>query len=91
MSELDRLAKQIIQLNKKIHIIGHADSESNSHYNMDISTKRAMNTTNYLIQKGVNSNNIIYEGRGETEPYFSNNDSIGRSYNRRVEIIIENP
>ena len=90
MSELDRLAKQIIQLvNKKIHIIGHADSESNSHYNMDISTKRAMNTTNYLIQKGVNSNNIIYEGRGETEPYFSNNDSIGRSYNRRVEIIIE--
>ena len=71
-----------------VTIIGHTDSVGDESVNQPLSVDRASNTRNYLAQRGVSSNRIAIEGRGEREPIASNDDSSGRARNRRVEIYV---
>lgn len=71
-----------------VTIIGHTDSVGGESVNQPLSVDRAANTRNYLAQRGVSSNRIAIEGRGEREPIASNNDASGRARNRRVEIYV---
>ena len=71
-----------------VTIIGHTDSVGDDSVNQPLSVDRASNTRNYLAQRGVSSNRIAIEGRGEREPIASNDDSSGRARNRRVEIYV---
>lgn len=71
-----------------VTIIGHTDSVGDDSVNQPLSVDRAANTRNYLAQRGVSSNRIAIEGRGEREPIASNDDSSGRARNRRVEIYV---
>ncbi|TMX33651.1 OmpA family protein [Vibrio sp. Hep-1b-8] len=69
-----------------IVITGHTDSIGSEQVNTALSVKRAQSVANYLIQKGIDSNLVVVEGKGESQPVESNNTDAGRAKNRRVEI-----
>jgi outer membrane protein OmpA-like peptidoglycan-associated protein len=71
-----------------VTIIGHTDSVGDDSVNQPLSVNRASSTRSYLAQRGVSSNRITIEGRGEREPIASNDDANGRARNRRVEIYV---
>ncbi|MAZ58719.1 MAG: hypothetical protein CMP56_04890 [Flavobacteriales bacterium] len=86
---IDRLV-EIIKDNKqysKISIIGHTDNVGTQNYNLELSKKRAKSIYNMLLKKGVNSENLKFDGKGESFPLFDNNWDNNRHKNRRVEII----
>lgn len=90
IDELDNLAI-IMKSNPdiKIKLIGHTDSDGSDYYNDNLSLKRAKAVANYLIQKGVEKDRIITEGKGKREPLYDNNSRF-KKWNRRVEVYIVN-
>jgi outer membrane protein OmpA-like peptidoglycan-associated protein len=42
----------------------------------------------YLIDNGIEKERVVYEGYGEANPIFPNNNEINKAKNRRVEIEI---
>jgi len=73
----------------KVLILGHTDSVANAKINMKLSKTRAMKVYDLLIQNKVNKNQIIVSWHGETMPVSSNITDLGRSENRRVNIILK--
>jgi len=72
-----------------IKIVGHTDNVGNVDYNQTLSEKRAKSVYDYLMDdQGIGSKRMTYEGHGMKEPVADNNSEIGRSQNRRVEILI---
>ncbi len=51
----------------KIQIQSHTDVKASSAYNMQLSTKRAKSTLNYLIDKGIHPDRLTSKGFGETK------------------------
>lgn len=72
--------------NARFNINGHASVEGSAEYNQKLSVDRANAVKIYLVNSGVNSNNLITVGFGATQPVASNDTESGRSLNRRVEI-----
>jgi len=72
-----------------VYISGHTDSIADAKTNMLLSKKRAMQVRDMLIQNKVNTNLIILSWYGETMPVSSNITHLGRSENRRVNIILK--
>ncbi len=70
----------------KFSISGFADSTGSAKRNMQLTDDRANTVKNFLVSKGVSSNNLTAEGYGEANPIASNNTRAGRAENRRVEI-----
>ncbi len=95
-AELNRLVVLIqkiakVKPNVKIEISGHTDNVGSESMNQRLSEARAKSVVNYLIQKGIQSRNLVYKGYGESQPIAPNNTSGGRQQNRRTEFkIIEN-
>lgn len=75
---------------RKISVEGHTDSIGSVLYNKQLSLKRASAVTAELYKHGLGSTQIVTRGLGEGYPVATNNSEIGRSRNRRVEIIVEN-
>jgi len=73
----------------KVYIAGHTDSIADAKTNMLLSKKRAMKVRDILIQNKVDKNLIISSWYGETMPVSSNITHLGRSENRRVNIILK--
>lgn len=71
-----------------IKIIGYTDNTGKVDYNQTLSEKRAKSVYDYLMQQGISSDRMVYEGRGVHDPVADNNTPEGRALNRRVEIII---
>lgn len=71
-----------------IKIIGYTDNTGKVDYNQTLSEKRARSVYDYLMQQGISSNRMVYEGRGIHDPIATNDTAEGRALNRRVEIII---
>jgi outer membrane protein OmpA-like peptidoglycan-associated protein len=69
-------------------IEGHTDSVGGDEYNQQLSEKRAATVRDYLIQQGVSLNSVAALGFGKREPVASNQTSMGRQLNRRVELIV---
>jgi outer membrane protein OmpA-like peptidoglycan-associated protein len=44
-----------------------------------------------LLELGIETHKISYEGRGEEEPIADNDSEIGRAMNRRTEFYIIKP
>jgi len=66
-------------------IEGHTDASGSADYNKALSEQRATSVYNYLIDEfGMNSDQLVPEGKGETELYDSANPASG--VNRRVRI-----
>lgn len=89
---LDRLAELLINNpNVKVELSAHTDSRSSASSNMKLSGKRAKSCVDYLIYKGVKSENLISKGYGESKLLNGCKDGVKCSeeehaINRRVEI-----
>jgi outer membrane protein OmpA-like peptidoglycan-associated protein len=71
-----------------IDVIGHTDSRGSDAYNQDLSERRAIAVSNYLVSRGVNQARLAAFGQGESQPVASNDTAEGRAANRRVELRI---
>ena len=84
---LDQIASDLRKYpGLRIEVVGHASSEGNVAYNMDLSVRRASSVRNYLLEQGVNTENMHATGFGELQPVVSNELEQGRAMNRRVEL-----
>lgn len=72
--------------NAKFSIEGHTDSDGSDKFNQKLSEERATAVMNGLIERGVNVNNLVSKGFGETMPVASNKTAKGKAENRRTEI-----
>jgi chemotaxis protein MotB len=91
---LKKLAEILVQFKYKVNVIGHTDNvpiSSGSKYknNWELSTARACDIVDLLIEEGVDPIFLTAAGRASVEPVTSNETPEGRSRNRRVEIIYE--
>lgn len=72
------------QPNVKLSIQGHTSKEGNADFNKKLSEKRAKAVVDFLVERGVASSRLSYEGKGSSEPIDINNNDI----NRRTEFVI---
>lgn len=82
-------AKNLINSNNKVVIIGHTDSRASRSYNQRLSERRATSVASYLSSKGIPSTSMLAIGKGEMQPVASNRTRSGMQKNRRVEIHID--
>ena len=68
-------------------IEGHTDNVGGDALNQTLSEKRAAAVKAYLMKAGVEEKRLAAKGFGATKPVASNDTSLGRSENRRVEIV----
>lgn len=73
---------------KKVQIEGHTDSSGSNELNLKLSQKRADAVKVLLVKNGIQAELIEALGMGEEFPIADNASSVGKSKNRRVEIII---
>lgn len=86
-TELDRVVK-LMNDNPliKIEISAHTDDVGSEMYNNRLSEKRAQSVVSYLVEKGVNSLQLIAKGYGESKPLVPNDSEENMERNRRVEL-----
>ncbi|MBS7564065.1 OmpA family protein [Mucilaginibacter sp. Bleaf8] len=65
---------------------GHSSAEGTPEHNMSLSVDRANSVKTYLINAGINGDNMSVKGFGESKPVSDNTTEEGRALNRRVEI-----
>ena len=91
---LDKIAKIIKDYSDyDVLVEGNTDnvpiSKTNIRNNWDLSALRASSVVQYLQNEcGVNPSRLSASGRGEYNPLTDNDTELGRSRNRRTEIII---
>jgi OmpA-OmpF porin, OOP family len=86
-AKLDDLADKVKGINLEVVIaVGHTDSKGTDGYNQKLSVRRAEAVKAYLVSKGIESNRVYTEGKGEGQPVADNATSEGRAKNRRVEV-----
>lgn len=84
---LDNLSKEYKKHPQgKILITGHTDEEGEYTYNMNLSCERSTIVSDYLKSKGIPSDRIVLDCKGETMPTYDNTKEKGKQLNRRVEI-----
>lgn len=72
----------------QVKLVGHTDSAGDKAYNKKLSLKRAEAVKNYLaVHFNVDPERVEVQGMGEEQPIASNDNALGRSQNRRVEVI----
>eukprot|EP01132_Coremiostelium_polycephalum_P000754 gene754-934_t len=83
--ELNHLV-QFLQGHPQLSITleGHTDHVGSATYNDQLSTKRAQSVFNYLVQAGINSQRLAYQGYGKKHPIAPNDSPQHRQLNRRV-------
>jgi outer membrane protein OmpA-like peptidoglycan-associated protein len=72
----------------RLSIIGYTDAIGSSEYNQALGYRRAQSMQHYFETKGMLSNKIILESKGEREPADDNSTKEGRANNRRATITI---
>jgi outer membrane protein OmpA-like peptidoglycan-associated protein len=70
----------------QVVVAGYTDSTGTATYNQELSRRRAEAVRTYLVRQGVSSQRIELVGFGEASPVASNDTSVGRMSNRRVEL-----
>lgn len=76
---------------REIMVEGHTDSRGSAEFNLQLSQDRADSVKAALVAAGVDAQRITALGLGEDFPIDSNESEVGRSRNRRVEIVIQQP
>ncbi len=72
----------------KVSVAGFADSTGSAEYNEQLSWMRANDIRKYMIDLGVNEDQIMISANGSADPVASNATVDGRSENRRVELAL---
>ncbi len=70
----------------KFVLNGNASAEGTPQHNMSLSVERANAVKTYLVNSGINADNLRTVGHGESKPIADNATETGRALNRRVEI-----
>jgi outer membrane protein OmpA-like peptidoglycan-associated protein len=71
-----------------VQVTGHTDNIGSEAYNDILSRNRALSVAHYLMQLGIEKNNIQLNYKGESSPAAGNDTPEGRARNRRVELKI---
>jgi outer membrane protein OmpA-like peptidoglycan-associated protein len=94
---LDGIAEALIRYpDVKLNVNGYADALGGSNYNLKLSMLRANSVAEYIKSKLPLPAKISVEAYGELNPVAVNSNPdgtdniIGRSFNRRVEIVLSN-
>ncbi|QOC21731.1 tandem-95 repeat protein [Wenzhouxiangella sp. AB-CW3] len=69
-----------------IQVVGHTCDIGPEEYNQGLSERRAQSVVEYLATRGIETDEVDWEGRGLHEPRYPNDSEENRSRNRRVEI-----
>lgn len=83
---LNKLIENVKASKSNYLIEGHTDSVGTTSYNEDLGYRRAKSVIEFFVGNGVNRSQLQGMSEGELKPLETNDTSIGRSYNRRVEI-----
>lgn len=88
-----RLQKSLVVIqahpSQKIIIEGHTDSTHTQEYNLELSLRRALAVSEWLIEHGVAASRLETEPYGESRPVADNSTEEGRALNRRVEMVLQ--
>ena len=68
-------------------IEGYTDNVGGEAHNQTLSEKRAAAVKAYLVAAGVDAKRLTTQGFGASKPVASNDTELGRSQNRRVEVV----
>ncbi len=91
ISNISDLSKILIKYDYiKLNIDGHASSEGESEYNMQLSQNRSNSVKNTLINNGVKDSRLKTRAYGESMPSYPDLPLSERKKNRRVKISVEN-
>ncbi|MEJ0030856.1 MAG: OmpA family protein [Bacteroidota bacterium] len=74
----------------KIEISGHTDNTGSESHNLKLSENRADAVAEFVVDKGIDTSRVTFNGYGSTRPIDNNATEKGRRRNRRVEILIHN-
>lgn len=89
-SALNEAAAVMVEYKKTAVISqGHTDSTGSDSHNQGLSERRAKSVADYLISQGLEATRITWQGYGENHPVASNDNSSGRSLNRRVDLLLK--
>ncbi|MFO7935885.1 MAG: OmpA family protein [Bacteroidales bacterium] len=69
----------------KLEISGHTDNTGSLRINERLSRERAKAVVDYLTNRGISQDMLVYEGYADTQPIAPNDTPEGREKNRRVE------
>lgn len=84
-----KIAQAIKDIDGKVLIVGHTDSDGDADSNMELSKRRSASVKNMLVSEfGVPADMLETDGKGQVEPVESNDTPQGKANNRRVEFII---
>jgi outer membrane protein OmpA-like peptidoglycan-associated protein len=91
--DLNKAVEGILILSKilptiRLKIVGYTDNQGSDEYNLKLSNERANSVYSYLVEHGIDSVYIDYEGRGKAEPEFENISEENQAKNRRTKFII---
>ncbi len=64
----------------RINVIGYTDSKGTEEYNQALSERRARAVKDYLVERGIASDRIMVEGRGESGAVAPNTTLSGNDY-----------
>jgi outer membrane protein OmpA-like peptidoglycan-associated protein len=70
-----------------IKVVGHTDNIGAPEFNLKLSTDRALNVRQYLINK-IKETFVSAVGKGAESPIVSYQSSEGRDVNRRIELLV---
>lgn len=74
--------------NQRIRIVGHTDDIGSDRSNQLLSEGRCQEVRRAMTERGISSERIEIEGRGERDPIVPNDTDDHRQMNRRVEIVL---
>ncbi len=90
---VDRIAATLLSQAYNVRVEGHTDNTpihtAQFPSNWELSTARATNVLQHLISRDqIPPQRLSAVGYGEYRPVASNDDAQGRSYNRRVDLVV---
>lgn len=84
---LDDIASRlIVQKSQKVELYGYTDNTGDDASNLQLSKQRAESVKSYLQRKGVDTQRIVFDGKGEIAE--GNETEAGKAKNRKVQIIV---
>ncbi len=84
-SQLDLLAENLkLSNNMRVTLSGYADRRGDSVYNQALSEQRVLSVKNYLLDKGVDSKQVLTNSYGESTPVDANQNLESDFFDRRV-------
>jgi outer membrane protein OmpA-like peptidoglycan-associated protein len=88
LAKLDQIADALRGKEQPMTVYGYTDNVGTVSTNLELSQKRAQSVRDYLVTKGIPSDLIKAEGKGQDNPVSENTSVEGRAQNRRVEIVV---